>query len=220
MVCIVGIACSGSGDGPPVPTATPGPPSTGSDEPAARDLIELALRFDGVTGVSRTVDIQQPVIGDVEEFDVLVLTADSDDEPGYRTISASLLAVSEHAYFFFEEDVEVEPDDVDAAVAAFEDEVWPVVTGAFGLPPTPGVDGDEKIVILHADLGEAIGGYMSDADTYPNAAAPHSNQRETIYMNTLAAMLGSPTYVFILAHELQHLTHLASDPDEAAWVNE
>ena len=168
----------------------------------------------------RTVDLPQPAIGDVQEFDVLAITADADDEPSYQTVSASLLAVSEHAYFFFEEGFEPERADLDAAVAAFEDRVWPVVTGAFGPPPTPGVDGDERITILHADLGQAIGGYISDSDTYPRAVSPHSNQRETIYMNTLAATPGSPTYVFILAHELQHLSHIELDRDEAAWVNE
>ncbi len=219
----VGLACSGGGDGPlptPAPTATAAPLSTGTDEPAARDLIDLAQRFEGTAGVPRTVDLPQPAIGDLREFDVLVLSAAPEDEPGYRTLSASLRAVSEHAYFFFEDGFEPEPADLDAAVAAFEDRVWPVVTAAFGPPPTPGVDGDGRIVILHADLGEAIGGYVSDADTYPRAVSPHSNQRETIYANTLAATPGSPRYVFILAHELQHLSHLELDRDEAAWVNE
>ena len=194
--------------------------STGTDEPAARDLIDLALRFEGKTGVSRTVDLPQPAIGDVREFDVLVLSADPEDEPSYQTLSASLRAVSEHAYFFFEEGFELEQADLDAAVAAFEDQVWPLVTGAFGPPPIPGVDGDERIAILHADLGRAIGGYISDSDTYPRAVSAHSNQREMIYINTLSGTPGSPSYVFILAHELQHLSHLALDPDEAAWVNE
>ena len=223
LLCAAGLACSGGGDGPlptPAPTATAAPSSTGTDEPAARDLIDLARRFEGTAGVPRTVDLPQPAIGDVQEFDVLVLSADPEDEPSYQTLSASLRAASEHAYFFFEEGFELEQADLDAAVAAFEDRVWPVVTGAFGPPPIPGVDGDERIAILHVDLGQAIGGYISDSDTYPRAVSPHSNQREMIYLNTLSGTPGSPTYVFILAHELQHLSHLELDRDEAAWVNE
>lgn len=167
-----------------------------------------------------TVDLPQPAIGDAAEFDVLMIGLDPDDEPRYRTLSASLAAVSAHAYYYFEDGYDGDPDDLDAAAASFEDVIWPVVTGAFSPPPSPGVDGDDRIVILHADLGRAIGGYISDLDTYPRAVLPHSNQRETVYMNSRTVAIGSPDYTFVLAHELQHLSHLALDPDEAAWVNE
>ncbi len=224
LVVAVVSACADGGDrndsSTALPSAMPGLVSTGTDEPRARDLIDLARRFEGRAGLPMTVDLPQPSIGDVAEFDVLMIALDPDDEPRYRTLSAILEAVSPHAYYYFEDGYDGEPDDLDASVASFEDDIWPAVTGAFGLPPSPGVDGDDRIVILHADLGGAIGGYISDLDTYPRAVLPHSNQRETVYVNLLAVAIGSSDYAFVLAHELQHLSHLELDPDESAWVNE
>jgi hypothetical protein len=202
------------------PSATPGVVSTGTDDPHARDIIDLARRFEGRAGLPTTVDLPQPSIGDVGEFDVLMIQADPDDEPEYRTLSATVAAISENAYYYFEDGFDGEQSSLDAAVASFEDEIWPAVTGAFAPPPRPGVDGDDRIVILHADLGKALGGYVSDLDGYPRVVLPHSNQRETVYMNLRTVSLGSRGYTFVLAHELQHLSHMALDRDESAWVNE
>jgi hypothetical protein len=133
---------------------------------------------------------------------------------------ATVRAVSEHAYFFVERNADVEDSEVDDAVRVFEDEVWPEVTGVFGPPPVPGVDGDPRITILHADLGPALGGYVLDEDAYPKAAALHSNQREMVYLNLLVRPLGSPAYTRVLAHEFQHLIHRRHDQSEDTWVNE
>ena len=225
-VVLVAAACAGDGDSPPpTPSATSArattpAPSTGSDEPAPRDMVDLAQRFGGGSGLPRQVQLAPPALGDEEEFDVLIVPPDPEERPERATVSATLRAVSDHAYFFVERDSAVDDDDVDAAVHAFEDEVWPRVTEAFGPPPDPGVDGDPRIVILHADLGPAIGGYVSGEDAYPTAVVPHSNQREIIYLNLGLGRLGSPVYAQVLAHELQHLSHRRHDPDEEVWVNE
>ena len=203
----------------PAPAQTPTLPSSGSDEPARRDPIDLARRLNGYTG-SGEIELRSPALGDIEEFDVLVLPVNPDQRPTFRTVSATLRAVSEHAYFYVERARGVPDSEVDDAAAAFEERIWPTVTAAFGLPPTPGVDGDPRIAILHADIGSAIGGYVSDYDRYPADAVPHSNEREIIYMNEQIRPLGSAQYAYVLAHELQHLIHIQNDGDEAAWVNE
>lgn len=220
-------ACGGSGQpGPdasplptPVPSQTPALPSSGSDEPARRDPIDLARRLNGYTGGGE-VERRSPALGDIEEFDVIVLPVNPDQRPAFRTVSATLRVISEHAYFYVERARGVPDSEVDDAAAAFEERIWPAVTAAFGLPPTPGVDGDPRIAILHADVGSAVGGYVSDYDRYPVEAVPHSNEREIIYMNERIRPLGSAEYGFILGHELQHLIHIESDNDEASWVNE
>ena len=220
-------ACGANGqpapDASPLPTPAPSPtptlPSSGSDEPARHDPIDLARRLNGYTGAGE-IEQRSPALGDIEEFDVIVLPVNPDQRPTFRTVSATLRAVSEHAYFYVERARGVPDSEVDDAAAAFEERIWPTVTAAFGLPPTPGVDGDPRIAILHADVGSAIGGYVSGYDRYPVDAVPRSNEREIIYMNEQIRPLGSAQYAYVLAHELQHLIHIQNDGDEAAWVNE
>jgi len=158
------------------------------------------------------------VVGDVVEFDVLSITSDPDIPPEFRTATTTLAAVTDNAYFFFEDSPPAE--EVGTATLVFEEEIWPVVAGEFGSPPAPGVDGDDRIAVVHADLGTAIGGYVTQGDGYPRSVVGRSNEREGVYMNTRAAAPGSDDYVYILSHELQHLSQAAADPDEAAWVNE
>ncbi|MCH7954102.1 MAG: immune inhibitor A, partial [Chloroflexi bacterium] len=201
------------------PSQTAAAPSSGSDEPARRDPIDLARRLNGYTGAGE-VEQRSPALGDIEEFDVIVLPVNPDQHPTFRTVSAALRVISEHAYFYVERARGVPDSEVDEAAAAFEERIWPTVTAAFGLPPTPGVDGDPRIAILHADIGSAVGGYVIDSDRYPADAVPHSNGREIIYMNERFRPFGSAQYAFVLAHELQHLIHVESDEDEASWVNE
>jgi hypothetical protein len=202
---------------PDAPTAVP--PSTGSDEPAQRDLFDLAWRLGGLVDPPRQVQLPTPAPGVDEEFHVLTLPDDPDVQPEGRTVLATLRAVSEHAYLFVQQGAGVDDGEVDDAVRAFEDEVWPAVTEAFGLPPTPGVDGDPRIVILHADLG-AVGGYVSHDDVYPKEVVARSNQREMVYLDLDFRPLGSAGYARVLAHELQHLIQFRLDADEATWVSE
>lgn len=201
-------------------SATPASTSTGSDEPARRDPLDLARRFRALTGQPALIELSPPALGQAYPFDLLTLPADPDERPQRRTSSAALRAVSEHAYFFVEEGADVGDGEIDDAVAAFEESVWPAVTGALGPPPIPGVDGDPRIVVLHADLGPAVGGYVTDEDAYPRQVVPRSNQREIVYLNLSVRPLGSDGYTHVLAHELQHLNHRRHDADEETWVNE
>ena len=220
MVVALAAACADDNAPRTTPPTTTSPErSTGSDEPPARDLIDLAQRYRNGVNLPRQVLLPPPALGAEQEFDLLALPPNLDERPGRTTITATLRSVSEHAYFFVERDAEVEDDDLAAAVRVFEEEVWPAVTDAFGPPPIPGVDGDPHIVILHADLGSGIGGYVSDEDAYPREAVPHSNQREIVYLN-LNIRPGSASYARVLAHELQHVIHRRLDADEEAWVNE
>ncbi len=215
--------CAGGSPSAIAPTATPAAPtpgSTGSDALPSRDSVDLAMRYGDGAPIARQVALPAPSPGETQTFDLLTLPADPNEPPGRRTARASLRAVSEHAYVFVEEGSDVGDDEVGAAVRAFEDEVWPAVTGAFGPPPSPGVDGDPRVVLLHADLGPSLGGYVSGEDVYPHAAVPHSNQREIVYLNLRNRPLGSSGYAATLAHEFQHLVHERLDPDEEVWVNE
>jgi len=224
LLLIVALAAScgdgGGGGASPTATSTAAPASSGSDEPLPRDLIHLAQRMRGLADPPRQVELPPPALGDVQEFEVLELPASGDERPERGTVEAAVRAVSEHAYFFVDSASDVPQEEVDAAVEAFEEKVWPAVTGAFGEPASPGVDGDARIVILHADIGPAAAGYVSDDDRFTREVAPLSNQREMVYLNVNLRPLGSEQYAYVLAHELQHLVHQAFDAGEDTWLNE
>jgi immune inhibitor A len=153
-------------------------------------------------------------VGDREQFTLVDIGA-----PSTRTVTASLRLVTEHAYLFVEESLDVDDSTLEMIGADFERLVYPRVTAAFGNEWAPGVDADHRISIVHAPLSGA-GGYFSSSDEYPQRVVPRSNEREAVYLD--ASFLDSPgsTYNAILAHELQHLIHWNADGGEEAWVNE
>ena len=229
----IAAACDGDSPAPtptptltptPAPTAEPAPtptvatpPSPSTEEPPDRDLLDLARRFRGLPPDTPRIARQSPFnyrVGDREEFTILNL-----NEPSLRTATASVRAVTQRAYFFVEDDLDVDVSALETITSDFETLVYPRVTAAFGQERSPGVDGDTRISIIHANLSGA-GGYVSSSDAYPRSVAPHGNEREAIYLD--ASFLDSPGAVYnaVLAHELQHLIHDNADDGEEAWVNE
>ena len=226
LLLILGLAV-GCGDNDSPPTDTPSPTeSTASpsspnaeapSEPPERDLLDLARRFRGYPYDGPTVARTEPynhAIGDQVEFTLTDLVETSE-----YTVAATVRAITDHAYFFVQEDAEYNQSSLDQVAEDFEASVWPDITTAFGEPPTPGVDADPRITILHADLRGA-GGYVSGSNQYPATAVPRSAEREILYIDSSA--LGSPGsgYNSLVAHELQHLINLGQDPNEESWVNE
>lgn len=199
------------------PSAAPasGTPRPSSDEPPDRDLLDLARRYFGYDGprVARTEPYDY-AIGDSAEFTLL----DLETTESY-TVTASVRAITDHAYFFVEDGSPYADSSLDAVTSDFEDILWPTVTGAFGEPWTPGVDGDPRITVLHASLRGA-GGYVSGSDEYPVAVAPGSSEREMLYIEDDALSSPGGDYNALVAHELQHLVHAHGDENEDAWVNE
>ena len=186
--------------------------------PPERDLFELAKRFrlgDGEP-IPRTID-REPVsyeTGHQQDFWVI----DSIDRHVY-TVQADLQLVSENAYWYVDDRLEIPIDDLKKAAEAFEDHIRPTIVAAFGDIWSPGVDNDPRLTVLHTPLRGAAG-YFGSPDEYPREVHPHSNQREMIYMDGELLRPGSPQYLAILTHELQHAVHWNADPGEDAWINE
>ncbi len=195
------------------PTASPSPTPEPLAEPPARDLLDLARRFYGYDGpaFARTKPFDHR-IGDQVAFAMLDLETVEEYD-----ITATLRVITDHAYFFVEDGASYTQSDLDTAAADFESLVWPIISGAFGAPPTPGVDGDLRITILNANLSGA-GGFVAGSDGFPVEAVPRSNEREMMYVE--ADALGTSDYNALVAHELQHLIHQLGDPNEESWVNE
>ena len=221
---LLAVACGSSSPGgsatpsaSPSPTASPGPTPTPAPSPElpVRDLLDLARRFHGYTGpdLARTTPFNYK-IGDKEQFTLFDLgTA----QP--YPITASVRAITAHAYFFVQDDSAYSSDPLAQITADFENIVWPTVTSAFGEPWTPGIDSDPRIAVLNATLRGA-GGYISSTDEYPPGAVPYSAGREMVYIDAGALADPGPSYNALISHELQHLVHYRGDPNEEAWVNE
>ena len=196
-------------------TASASPTPASSTELPQRDLLDLARRFNGYTGseLARTTPFDYK-IGDTERFSLINL----DTAEPYE-ITATVQAITDHAYFFVEDGSPYSSAWPSQVSADFESIVWPTVTDAFGEPRTPGVDSDARITVLNASLHGA-GGYVSGLDEYPPAAIAHSNGREMVYIEDSALGEPGPAYNSLISHELQHLVHSNGDTNEESWVNE
>ncbi|HXF52290.1 MAG TPA: hypothetical protein VNM43_11485 [Dehalococcoidia bacterium] len=188
--------------------------------PPDRDLLDLARRL-GRRSEPEPPARPTPEVGSRRTFWVTVLppgAVGGEALPSMRQAIARLMAVSEHALFYWEEGFE--PDETEAQRAAdiFETEVRPALAPLFGDRPSD-VDGDGRIVVLHADLGGGAGGYVADTDGVPAWAVQYGNEADMVYLDASFSP-DSPSYEFVLAHEYQHLLHLALDPGEESWVNE
>ncbi|MCJ7509311.1 MAG: immune inhibitor A [Dehalococcoidia bacterium] len=210
----------------PTPTPTPLPttllsptPSPPLDQtrPLDRDLTELAVRLGRTDGPVTPVARQEPPAyqeGQQHELTVMDTLA-----PSLRTVNATLRLITPNAYFYFQDDIDVSQEDLEQAGRDFEEVVYPTVARYFGQEWTPGVDSDDHITLLPADLS-GLGGYFNDGDEYPRAVSPSSNEREMVYLSTVGGKPGSDAYNGLVAHELQHLVHWKADPTEEVWVNE
>ncbi|MCS7207360.1 MAG: immune inhibitor A [Dehalococcoidia bacterium] len=200
---------------PPAPTPTPAPPLFPT--PPDRDLYDLTQRYrtKGV-GIPRTVapPAIAPAVGMQETFWAIDLEA----KVPY-TITATLRAISPHAYWYIADGVPISDDALQQTIRTFEERIVPQVGTAVGGQWPPGINGDPRLTILYGPLRGAAG-YYSGADEYPLVVHPYSNQRRMLYLNSQFLRLGSSLFDQVLAHELQHAFHHAADPTEETWVNE
>ena len=137
-------------------------------------------------------------------------------------VAATLMAVSEHAYFWVDDALPVNEEAVELAAAQLEENYYARVNHLFGQPWAPGIDGDPRFSVLHlAGNGNRYElGYFSDQDEYPKSLFHDSNEQEIVYLNMGQLELGSELYFGTLVHELQHLFQWNLDKNEATWFNE
>ncbi|MDX1415977.1 MAG: immune inhibitor A [Candidatus Promineifilaceae bacterium] len=152
-----------------------------------------------------------------------------DDRQVFRTnegtIEATLVEVTEHIYFWVDDNLEYNKSDFIAIGQQLESEqYYGQFAHLFGTPWIPGMDGDPHFSIVHlaTSNNEYELGYFSDLDEYPNTLPlfSDSNQQEVIYLNMDQLELGSELYYGTLIHELQHLAQWNLDKNESLWMNE
>jgi immune inhibitor A len=221
-------ACSRAGVEAPAPTASlTAPTATPTNEqapPPARDLMDLAHRLRGLpVDTPRDAAPRQETlpVGDHQTFQVVSLPDPGEAQrvpPRSDAVAATLRLVTPHAYLYYEDGLEVDGETLERAGQRFE-QVYGWISETFGHERSPGVDGDPHVTVLIASLHN-VGGYVAEDDGYPRAVSPLSNEREMVYLDASIALPAGDDYARVLGHELQHLVHYGSDPDEEMWVQE
>ena len=154
-------------------------------------------------------------VGDSREFFVLDSITNQ-----YSTAEADLVYITPHLYFWIQDGVEYEMEDVEKLCETFENQIYPLNREFFGSEDTPGIDEDEHLFILYNNQMNGAAGYFSSADTFPREIEPYSNEAEIFMLSAVSARLGQEYTYSILAHEFQHMIHQNLDSNESTWVNE
>lgn len=182
------------------------------DDPAS-----LACRFKNVCNVPPTLPAPPAPysIGARQTFWAL-----SEDTNSYFLVQATLRYVTPHSYFWVDDSVSFNQQQVKNLMDAFENKIYPTDRQFFGSEWTPGVDDDPHIYILYTNgLGASVGGAFSSTNEYPPQVIPYSNAHEMFYISS-SELLTDPHTYGDLAHEFQHMIHWYEDPNEPAFINE
>lgn len=182
-----------------------------------RDMFDLSVRLRGIdipdTTQTKPADYQ---VGDIESFWVKNLEANQNVE-----IDATLLYHSDKLNMWVQTGENINGAVIAEAAAIIETQILPTNHAYFGQEWWPGIDGDERINILHVDKIRGLGvAYFWSGDEYPTVINPYSNQREMLYVSLLETNIGSDVYFGAIAHELQHLIQWHVDRNESGWLNE
>lgn len=181
------------------------------------DPIELGHRLLNLDDLSSTADSPAPPleIGAHHSFWV------GNGEVSDFRVTASLRSMTDHAYFWIEDGLRYDQDELDKLAQTFEDQIYPTDRAFFGSEWTPGVDGDPHIYIVYASgIGEHIAGYYSSGDEYPYKINRYSNVHEMFLINADNSPLDDPYTYGVLAHEFQHMIHWYQDRNESNWLGE
>jgi hypothetical protein len=108
------------------------------------DPYELACRLKGVCDVPRTVPGKTYQVGDKEQFWI-----SNSDTAEHHQITATLLYITPHSYFWAEDGPSVDEADMKELMDTFENEIYPTDREFFGEEFNPGVDGDPHIFVIY-----------------------------------------------------------------------
>ncbi len=182
------------------------------------DVADLARRLEGKEGIPPTLSppLTPLELGDEQTFWV----TNSDSNQTFQ-VQATLQYITDHVYFWIENDVPYKPSELENLVLTFEYEIYPTNREFFGSEWTPGVDGDPHLYILYAgDVGSSVSGYFSSNDSYNPLIKEYSNGHEMFVLNADNGSLDREYTYGVLAHEFQHMIHWYRDRNETSWMNE
>lgn len=182
------------------------------------DLVYLAERYLDQNDIPLTMSTD-PVdyqLGDQLDFYKLNVDTNTTDR-----ITAVLRYASDQVYFWAEEGLDLDSEEINRVMLEFETEIYPTNQEFFGKEWIPGVDNDPHLYILYAgNMGRQLAGYTASTDGVVPQAHEYSNAHEMFYVNADVQWLSDPYTLSVMAHELQHLIHGYHDPNEDLWMNE
>ena len=182
------------------------------------DPRQMACKLQGLCDVPEVMATSAAPrsIGEKSNFWVSNLDTISNSE-----ITATLQYSTPHVYFWVQDGVNFDKDEMKALVDEFESDIYPTNREFFGNEWSPGIDGDEHIYILYArGLGSSIAGYFSASDSVHPLVQEYSNGHEMFLFNADNTFLGDNFTYGVLAHEFQHMIHWKQDGNETSWLNE
>lgn len=251
---VAATALAGSSAASTRASAAPGPAGTATSNQRA---VPEALAAHEAGGAQAAIHAVQPWVA--KPVAALTEPAPAGDHRGFCVVQgldfshhlrkpATRVLQTAHGDFFVDDDdlSHYAPDFVTQLAAAYETNVWPADTQAFGAPTD--VDGNGRIIVLlthelgaHLNGGWLIG-YFGNADLTnarddsSDCGGNGSNHGEIVYLNDVvngaangwsATDLSSSIYPETLAHEIQHLLSLAHrcvekscDGPQPTWLNE
>lgn len=151
----------------------------------------------------------------------------------FEQITAVLRSIGKHCYVYLQQDQQVRQKSIDRVRREFDDNIYPTNTSHFGSERKPGLDGDNRVFLLMADIQDGyknkndgyVAGFFFAGDQllqaeYESHLKVKSNEREILYIDTYPSDPEADDYMEIVAHEFQHMIHHNHDKDELTWVNE
>ncbi|MCA9948364.1 MAG: immune inhibitor A [Anaerolineales bacterium] len=195
-----------------------------------RDNYRLAQAYRGLNATQEktVLPVTEPLpIGTIHTFNILNVIDNTVSQ-----IDAELLAIGEHAYFWFDTTPGAlipDANELDAAVATFDD-IYGKVTAQFGSEANPGIDGDPRLHVVNASPIALCGttldtmdqcylaGLVTSIDMLPRAVDGRSNEREMFVMNS--QRFGGDYYLGVLAHEFRHMIEDNFDSSGMDWEKE
>lgn len=196
-------------------------------DPDPADRIALAVAIQGLDPASLPTPpdgpLQTHAVGDTRKF-----WTHNSDTFTFNQITARLMFISKHAYFWQDEaTVPLNTDGEPATEADWQavgesfDNSYEQVRAVFGTEEAPGLDGDPRLFVIYSDSLGQVGGYFGQADQLPAAVEAHSNEGQFFFIsNTWSSGVASEYNKEVLAHEFQHMIHKHMDPNEEGWMNE
>jgi immune inhibitor A len=181
------------------------------------DPYDLACRLRGICDVPRTFEgpSSPRQVGEKDQFWVF-----NHDTITHFQIEATLRYVTPHVYFWAEDGIRFDENELKKLIDTFENEIYPTDREFFGSEWTPGVDGDPHIYVLYANnLGFSVAGYFASNNSYNPLVSEYSNAHET-YVLSATQNLGVPYTYSTLAHEFVHMIQFNSDHNDDTWMTE
>lgn len=181
------------------------------------DPYDLARRLKGLEDIPLTVpnNIEYEV-GNFKEF--WITNVDTNEN---SLIKAKLGYKTENVYFWIEDGVSYDRNELSKLVTTFEEDILPTNREFFGTEWIPGIDEDHRLFILYTrNIGSGLAGYFSSADALPPQIHEYSNAHEMFFLSADNIRLSQKFTYGVLAHEYQHMIHWFQDRNETSWLNE